>query len=393
MGYHYIATTQSPTTTLVRPPPYHNTTGRLTDLHPSYHSMPHCSAHVTLYATQQHCAPLPITLYKLATPALHQHITVTLASSAPLYKPQLHKAQTGLYYPLCKGLTNWRPPWGIDFGTPYPTQVKRQKEKQRSRKHKHDGEEIKKNQLTERSRRKRAERKEKQVYKDQEGNRQEQVKKKLKHEKKRAERKEKQVRRDSLPSSCRCASSAVPRRSAASSARVRCLLAAIRLVRHLPQLRPPPYVHVSLAVRPRASCNQFPTSALALLCYFQPLFSLFCFSYLLQLLFSLFCFFLNLHLLPCSTCCNSVPSFVRRGLPPCSPSTPVRRATVLAVHKLKKQEIGKAKEEWRTTEPRHRGRTASNAVDTVGTDHASGNSVIPNSFFSEYSLCSVLSVS
>ncbi|KAF7835802.1 gag-pol polyprotein [Senna tora] len=112
MGHHCIACSQPPATTVAQ--------------HVQSQYAPRDTVHhsITLYAAREHCALPPITLYRLATSALHQHITATLASSAPLYKPQLHKAQTRLYYPLCKGLTNWRPPWGFDFGTPYPTQVK-----------------------------------------------------------------------------------------------------------------------------------------------------------------------------------------------------------------------------------------------------------------------------
>ncbi|KAF7811670.1 hypothetical protein G2W53_032646 [Senna tora] len=74
-----------PLTTAIQPPPVSSA--------PSQHH-PRDTVHhsITLCTAREHCTPLPMTLYRLATLALHQHITIaTLAPSTPLYKPQLDR--------------------------------------------------------------------------------------------------------------------------------------------------------------------------------------------------------------------------------------------------------------------------------------------------------------
>ncbi|KAF7807479.1 uncharacterized protein G2W53_039640 [Senna tora] len=135
MEYHYIATTQSPTTTLVRPSSRHSTTGWPTDLYPSCYItigvviVPSQCCHNTISAalkcpcdTVHHSTP-PKTLYTwwLTTPNTSiTNITATLASLGSLYNPQPNKVSKGLCYsrsslahlrpemPLCKELTTER---------------------------------------------------------------------------------------------------------------------------------------------------------------------------------------------------------------------------------------------------------------------------------------------
>ncbi|KAF7815024.1 uncharacterized protein G2W53_028993 [Senna tora] len=80
-----------------------------------------------------------MTLYRLS--GSNTSITATLPPQALLYKPLTHQGSdttllteelSGLLAigdpSLCIVPIKWRPPWGINFNTPYPTQVKKQKE-------------------------------------------------------------------------------------------------------------------------------------------------------------------------------------------------------------------------------------------------------------------------
>ncbi|KAF7807499.1 uncharacterized protein G2W53_039660 [Senna tora] len=315
-GYHYIATTQSPTTTLVRPPSHHNTTGWLTDLHPSCHStigaviVPSQCRQITISAALQ--CPRDTAPYIIPNPtrvpedfATHRVLWLIYnLRCSHFVKNSPNGAHLGVstsVLPITHRFRSKRRNKDQGSRTMMVRRSRRINSKseangsaqsERRNKCTRTKKETVKNRLKKmKHERKRAERKEKQVYKDQEENRQEQVKK-MKHERKCAERKEKQ-KNISIPPSKRCFAFAFLHYSALvflsssslflspsssllthapsppsstpsaagllgsvsrpSTSSVVCRLSSVVRAAILQQLRPPLCVRVSLDVRSRTS--------------------------------------------------------------------------------------------------------------------------------------------